>query len=176
MFIAALLARILHKGRRILLRKHMAIEIQILNPNSSAVTGLIRDLDNYLLHLYPLASNHLDSMAELSKLHVHFLGAFENDQPLGCGAVKLLPSGYGEIKRVYVSAGARGRGLGRKILTALEGIARNAGYTLLRLETGVYQPEALQLFEASGFIRIDRFGGYPNDPLSVFMEKRLNEL
>lgn len=153
----------------------MTIEIQILDPNSPAATGLIRDLDNYLLDLYPIESNHLDSMEELSKPHVHLLGVFENGQPLGCGAIKLLPEGYGEIKRVYVNADARGKGIGRRILAALEQIAVKAGYTLLRLETGVHQPEALQLFKANGFIRTDRFGGYPNDPFSVFMEKRLSK-
>lgn len=134
---------------------------------------MIQDLDDYLLDLYPAESNHLDSIEELSRPHVHFVGAFEDGQPLGCGAVKLLPDGYGEIKRVYVNTGARGKGIGRRILGLLESITLEAGFTLLRLETGVRQPEALRLFEISGFTRIKRFGGYPDDPLSVFMEKRL---
>ena len=47
------------------------------------------------------------------------------------------------------------------------------GIGLARLETGVHQPEALSLYERRGYVRIPPFGDYPNDPLSVFFEKRL---
>ena len=151
----------------------MSIEIHALEPSSIEARALVKDLDNYLLELYPTDSNHLDSIEELSKPHVYFLGAFENGQPLGCGAVKLLDEGYGEIKRVYVKSSAREKGVGRKLLLALENIAAGAGYSVLRLETGIYQPEAMKLFEASGYIKIDSFGDYPNDPLSIFMEKKI---
>lgn len=151
----------------------MSIEIRELDPSSIEATALVSDLDKYLLDLYPADSNHLDSIEELSKPHVHFLGAFENKHPLGCGAVKLLDAGYGEIKRVYVKSGARGKGVGRKILLALENIAADAGYSVLRLETGIYQPEAVTLFEANGYVKIDHFGDYPDDPMSIFMEKKI---
>ena len=150
------------------------ITIRELDPTSAVAAQLIRRLDDYLLHLYPAESNHLDSAQELSKSHVHLLAAFENERPLGCGAVKLLPHGYGEIKRMYVSDGVRGKGIGQQLLIALERIAVAAGYTLLRLETGVHQPEALRFFKRNGFRQVARFGNYPNDPLSVFMEKRLD--
>ena len=153
----------------------MTVEIRLLDPHSNDATGLVRELDEYLLDLYPVESNHLDSIEELSKPHVHLLGAFENGQPLGCGAVKLLDKGYGEIKRIYVRSSARGKGIGRKILVALEDTAADAGYTMLRLETGVYQSEAMRLFETSGYIKIGRFGDYPSDPLSVFMEKKIRD-
>ena len=151
----------------------MFIDIRELDPSSTEANALIDDLDEYLLDLYPADSNHLDSIEELSKPHVHFLGAFENEHPLGCGAIKLLEVGYGEIKRVYVKSSARGKGVGRRILLALENIAAGAGYSVLRLETGIYQPEAVRLFEANGYIKIDHFGNYPNDPLSIFMEKKI---
>ena len=152
----------------------MFIEIRELDPSSTEAAALVNDLDEYLLDLYPAESNHLDSVEELSKPHVHFLGAFENELPLGCGAVKLLDAGYGEIKRVYVKSSARGKGVGRKILLALEKIAAGAGYSVLRLETGIYQPEAAKLFEDNGYTKIDHFGDYPNDdPMSIFMEKKI---
>ncbi len=47
------------------------------------------------------------------------------------------------------------------------------GIPCLRLETGIKQDAAIALYEKNGFARIGYFGDYPNDPLSVFMEKRL---
>lgn len=151
----------------------MAIRIERADPTTPAVTALIERLDHHLQSLYPAESNHLDSIEELSRPHVHFFGAYEAALPLGCGAVKLMPEGYGEVKRIYVAPEARGRGLGGQLLSALEAAALDAGCTLLRLETGVHQSEALAMFEKHGYHRIDRYGDYPDDPLSVFMEKSI---
>ena len=79
------------------------------------------------------------------------------------------------MKRIYVSPRARGLGLGKLMLQRLEEATRAEGFALLRLETGVYQPEALRLFAAHGFAPCGHFGDYPtDDPLSIFMEKRLS--
>ena len=151
----------------------MSLSVRTLDPSSATALALIDELDRYLLTLYPPESNHLDSAAELSRPHVHFVGAFEDGQPIGCGAVKLL-DGYSEIKRIYVRPKGRGRGVAAAILDELEGIALRASVATVRLETGTLQPEALRLFEQKGYARIGRFGGYPNDPLSVFMQKTLD--
>ena len=84
----------------------------------------------------------------------------------------LVHRGYGEIKRVYVAQAARGQGIARRILEALIAQARVEGLAVLRLETGIHQPEALALFAALGFKRIGPFGDYPDDPLSIFMEMK----
>ena len=73
-----------------------------------------------------------------------------------------------------MSNAARGQGFARKLLTALERHAGDAGYSLVKLETGIHQTEALRLFESNGYVRTTRYGQYPEDPLSVFMEKRLS--
>lgn len=152
----------------------MTVLIRKLSPKDAGAAELIDRLDRYLQALYPAESNHLDSVEELSKPHVHFLGAFDEQQPLGCGAVKLMEQGgYGEVKRIYVDVEARGRGVGRRLLDSLEAIALQAGYTVLKLETGIHQTEALKLFERQGFVPTGRFGAYPEDPLSVFLEKRI---
>jgi putative acetyltransferase len=80
---------------------------------------------------------------------------------------------YGEIKRMFVRADARGLKIGRRLLAALEAQARREGLTVLRLETGIYQPEAHALYRAVGFSESGPYGGYAPDPLSIFMEKRL---
>jgi putative acetyltransferase len=80
---------------------------------------------------------------------------------------------YGEVKRMFVDERKRGLGTGRKLLEHLVMFARMSGLSVLRLETGVHQPEAIALYERLGFARCDPFGDYRDDPLSLFMEKPL---
>jgi putative acetyltransferase len=74
---------------------------------------------------------------------------------------------------MYVDPAARGHGAAKAILALLESQARAAGCQLLRLETGPYQPEALQLYAQCGYQRCGVFAPYRDDPLSVFMQKAL---
>jgi GNAT superfamily N-acetyltransferase len=78
-----------------------------------------------------------------------------------------------EIKRMYVAPGLRGRGLARALLAALEDAARSAGATRVILETGQRQPEAIRLYESSGYERIEGFGHYRCAPLSISYAKPL---
>ena len=71
-----------------------------------------------------------------------------------------------EIKRMYVAPRARGRGLARAVLRHLEESAGAAGYQALVLETGMKQPEAIALYESSGYVRVPGFGYYRDSPLS----------
>jgi GNAT superfamily N-acetyltransferase len=91
-----------------------------------------------------------------------FLVAMIGDQIAGCGALqpldKVLGAEIGEVKRMYVTQSLRRRGVGAAILTALEEEAKRCGYRRLRLETGDRQPEAVALYEASGWVRIETFG------------------
>jgi GNAT superfamily N-acetyltransferase len=83
---------------------------------------------------------------------------------VACGGVRPLSEGIGEVKRMYVEPSARGRGLSRVVLQGLVAFARSAGYRELWLETGVQQPEAMALYESSGFAPIERYGQYKDDP------------
>jgi putative acetyltransferase len=74
---------------------------------------------------------------------------------------------------MFVSPEARGLKLGRRLLVRIEEEARREGLGCLRLETGIYQPEALGLYRSAGYVEREAFGDYVPDPLSVFMEKRL---
>jgi putative acetyltransferase len=91
---------------------------------------------------------------------------------VGCAAL-VRRDGYGEIKRMFVDEAARGRGAGRKLLEHIGMFAAMSGLRELKLETGIHQPEAIGLYERTGFVRCGPFGEYQLDPLSVFMEKRL---
>jgi GNAT superfamily N-acetyltransferase len=74
---------------------------------------------------------------------------------------------------MYVEPAMRRRGISRSILIELEKLARDCGYTVVRLETGLRQPNAIRLYETSGYRRIEPFGRYCDDPLSVCFEKSL---
>jgi putative acetyltransferase len=94
--------------------------------------------------------------------------------PAGCGGVQLFGTEYGELKRMYVRPRFRGLGLGKLILSHLTDYASQQGVGVLRLETGIYQTEAIGLYEGSGFERIPPFAAYSEDPLSLFFEKRMS--
>ncbi|MGH6917918.1 MAG: GNAT family N-acetyltransferase, partial [Geminicoccaceae bacterium] len=98
--------------------------------------------------------------------------ARERSVALGCGAYQLQGDGSAELKSMFVVPEARGRGIGRAILAAIEQALRGR-VGMLRLETGVKQPAAIRLYEAAGFRRRGPFGNYRDDPLSIFMEKPL---
>lgn len=102
-----------------------------------------------------------------------FLVAYRADEPVACGAVRLLADGDAEVKRMYVLDTVRGLGIGRRMVEALEAEARALGATRLVLETGVRQPEALGLYASAGFEPIDPYGEYVGSQLSVCMAKRL---
>ena len=124
--------------------------------------------------LYPPESNHLLDVAALCDAAVTFLVVRAGDEAIGCGALLRDPRGWGEIKRMYLRPDRRGRGIGARVLAELEAIARASGLPLLRLETGIHNSEALALYRRAGFTDRAAFGDYAPDPLSVFMEKRVD--
>lgn len=132
---------------------------------------LIAELDAYLYSLYPAENVYALDVASL--LHPSVLFAVARDSagaPLGCGAVVMKPE-YGEIKRMYVRPQARGQGLARRLIASLEAKAVEHGCRTFMLETGPTQAEALGLYERMGYRYRGPFGDYPDDPLSVFMQK-----
>lgn len=149
------------------------MRLTLESPDQPAVIALIAALDAYQDTLYPPESRHALDLASLKQPNVLFAVARDaENEAIGCGAA-VLNTGYGELKRMYVSPRSRGQGIARKLLTFLEDHASQRGCTLLKLETGPYQPEALALYATAGYGRCGPYGGYRDDPLSVFMEKRL---
>ena len=103
-----------------------------------------------------------------------FLAARRDGEVIGCGGICRLDDGVAELRRMYVSPLARGLGIGRRLLAALESEALALGYSSIRLETGFRQREAIGLYESAGFRRGDCWGPYLTDPKSVCYEKRLD--
>jgi putative acetyltransferase len=144
------------------------------------VTALLDALDSYLGELYAPEANHILSIDELLAPEVSFFAAWQGDRIVGTGAVRRMPGEpgtqgepYGEVKRMYVDPSVRGQRLGARLIAAIEGAAHMQGLRLAVLETGREQHEAVRLYERAGYTYRGPFGGYPDNGLSVFMQKRL---
>jgi putative acetyltransferase len=149
------------------------VVVQVSNPVAPEAYAMIEQLDCYLGSLYPAEHNYLLSVQELQQPSVTFLTASVSDEIVGCGALVNQDGAYGEVKRMFVLPAFRGLSIGRRLLDELEGYARGQGLTIVRMETGIYQPEALRLFEWAGYQNCEPFGTYSVGPFSVFLEKQL---
>ena len=101
--------------------------------------------------------------------------AFDNETPVGCGAIKELSKDAMEVKRMYVPVNKRGLGIATSILKELEDWAFELNYSKCLLETGKKQPEAIALYKKNGYHIIPNYGQYENVENSVCFEKILNE-
>lgn len=100
-----------------------------------------------------------------------FLVLYEDGGPIAGGGLKRLGDDLVEIKRMYVVPAARGRGVARRLLEALEDEARRLGYARARLDTGPQQPHARALYVSAGYVEIADYNGNPH--ASFWGEKRL---
>ena len=109
-----------------------------------------------------------------------FFVVLVDDEPVAMGGWRLRPdvedlgaSRAAEVKRMYVAPRARRTGLARLMLRALEDSARDDGCDLLVLETGLRQPEAIELYESAGYVPVTPFGYYKDAALSRYFGRRL---
>lgn len=138
------------------------------------IVALITALDRYQTELYPAESNHLIDLTQLAAGSLLMMVIRDNQlNAVGCGAIVLNGDGSGEMKRVYIDPTHRGQKLGEKLLAALEDEALSRHCHTLRLETGIKQHAAIQLYERCGYQTRTAFAPYAEDPLSLFMEKGL---
>jgi len=105
-----------------------------------------------------------------------FLVAEADGEAVGCVGLRPLPVDgqvCAEMKRMYVRAGFRRLGLGRRLLSAAEQRATLLGYPRLVLHTGTLQPEAVTLYRNAGYLPIAGFGVYAHEPQSLYFAKSL---
>ncbi len=145
-------------------------------PTPPDILDLMAASDAYHAALYPAESNHLvpaDAFIGPGRL---FLVGRLDGAAVATGALLITQDEngrWGEIKRMFLSPAVRGRGYGGLMLSALETSARSRGLACLKLETGIYQPEAIGLYRRRGYDAIPPFGSYQEDPLSLFLAKTL---
>ena len=141
------------------------------------VMGLLEALNEALSEGYTAEQRHALSVDQLFQPPVRFFIARSGHEAVACGGIAFL-DGFAELKRMFAKPSVRGTGVAGAMLKHLEDEARQAGHTILRLETGMYQKEALRFYEKCGFRRCEAFGSYRDLPpqsiaTSIFFEKRL---
>ena len=116
-----------------------------------------------------------DFYAQFNKIDLikHVVLADENDETIGCGAFKQYDEKSVEIKRMFVRLEQRGKGVAVEILKELENWAIENSFKFAVLETGFNQPEAIRLYEKSGYKVIPNYGQYEGVENSVCMKKSL---
>ncbi|HTP13176.1 MAG TPA: GNAT family N-acetyltransferase [Bacteroidota bacterium] len=133
---------------------------------------LVQQLDAYLAeidgkdHPYYAKFNTIDSLK-------HVVVVYENDMPVGCGAMKQHAVDTVEIKRMYTTPESRGKGVATGVLRELETWAAELSYKRCILETGKRQKEAVSLYTRSGYNIIPNYGQYAGMDNSVCFERRL---
>lgn len=131
-------------------------------------------LDEHLQHMRSLTRLESVHALDLDKLRdpaITFWSAWDGAVIAGCGALKELDPGHGEIKSMRTPGARRRRGAGRALLVHIVEVARDRGYRRLSLETGAgsdFLP-AHRLYESFGFAPCGPFGGYKEDANSAFM-------
>ncbi|NOV01063.1 GNAT family N-acetyltransferase [Paenibacillus planticolens] len=152
-----------------------AFEIKVDDLTGPEVTALILEHLKGMSELSPPESMHALNIDGLKKPEVTFWSAWEGDQLAGCGAMKELDAGHGEIKSMRTSSAHLRKGVAKQLLEHIVGEAKRRGYNRLSLETGsmIEFEAARKLYERFGFQYCGPFSNYTEDPLSTFMTKEL---
>jgi GNAT superfamily N-acetyltransferase len=140
--------------------------------DDSDFQNLVRELDKELAtrdgdeHTFYAQFNKLDAIK-------HVVVAYEDNEAVGCGAIKSFDENSMEVKRMFVPENKRSKGIASVVLKELETWASELGFTKCVLETGYKQPEAIRLYEKNGYAKIPNYGQYIGMDNSVCFEKRI---
>ena len=134
---------------------------------------LVKQLDDYLAELDGEEHAFYNQLNKIDKLK-HVVVAYENNKPVGCGAIREHAPRTMEVKRMYTLPEYRGKGIATKILNELETWASELSYKKCVLETGKRQPEAMELYKRNGYRVIPSYGQYVAVENSVCFEKVLS--
>jgi putative acetyltransferase len=123
----------------------------------------------------PKDSCHFLDLSGLRAPGVTFWTAWDGEDLLGCGALKQLDAGHGEVKSMRTAAEHLRRGTGAALVSHILKVARERGYKRLSLETGsgAAFDAAHALYRQFGFTECGPFGDYKEDPFSRFLSRIL---
>jgi putative acetyltransferase len=133
---------------------------------------LIAASEAELAAIYPPEVRYAFSPEQLVTSDTRFLVGHLDAEPVACGGFAPC-EGYAELKRIFVEKAHRNKGLAGVLVMELEKAAKQAGFHLMRLETGHDSPEAVHLYKRLGYKERPPFGDYQDNGSSVFMEKVL---
>lgn len=142
-------------------------------PDQGETAELIRQSDAFSDALYPPEHQHQVPVPALLAESVRFFVARREGQALGCMALVRTGPETGELKRCFVTEQARGQGVGFALLNIAEAAAREQKMRRIQLETGNRNFAALRLYRGCGYHDRGPFGNYPDNGVSVFLEKTL---
>lgn len=150
------------------------IRLTRTDSNNNDFQKLLRELDIDLKmrdgeeHSFYSQFNKIDAIK-------YVVVAYEEDTPVGCGAIKEYANKIMEVKRMFVPNEKRGKGIASLVLQELEKWSKEMGMEKCILETGKKQPEAIQLYKKNNYTIIPNFGQYRNVENSVCFEKELKD-
>ena len=147
----------------------------MLTRTSSSNTDFISLVNELDKDLAIRDGNDHSFFAQFNKIDTikHVVVYYSNNLAVGCGAIKEYESGVMEIKRMFVLAEHREKGVASEVLRELETWAKELGYSKCILETGYKQPEAIALYKKNNFEIIPNYGQYANVTSSVCFQKIL---
>ena len=148
------------------------IVVEPTSPRANGTQDLLELSHALMLSLFSPESCHFLDLDALEADNIHLFAAREGLDFLGTGALA-IKDGYGEVKSMFTSEAARGKGVGAALLRQLEDTACEHGLTSLKLETGDTLHAAHRLYERNGFTFCGPFGDYKDIPESLFMVKSL---
>jgi GNAT superfamily N-acetyltransferase len=146
--------------------------IKRTNSQDSDFISLVTKLDKELAMRDGDDHSFFAQFNKIDKIN-HVVIIFNNNLPVGCGAIKHYEFGVMEIKRMFVLPEYRGKGIASKILLELENWTKEIGYMKCILETGKRQPEAISLYKKCNYEIIPNYGQYINIENSVCFQKVL---
>ncbi|GAA0783401.1 GNAT family N-acetyltransferase [Roseibium denhamense] len=154
------------------------IVVQKANPEDPQVQKLIEAHVAHGNAHYPAESNHHIGAGSYADSGVQLFGAWEEGTIVGMAGLKALDASHGELKSMHVLDAARGKGVGAKLVAAVLEEAHRLGLNQLSLETGSREASsaARRLYERFSFQYCPPFGGYAEDPESVFMTRPVGPL
>lgn len=148
------------------------ITLKRTNSENEDFQALVKELDKDLAgrngedNAFFVQFNKIDAIR-------HVVVAYQDNKPVGCGAMKQYDETSMEVKRMFVPSELRGHGIASLVLQELEKWCKELNYTKCILETGEKQPEAIRLYHKNHYKVIPNFGQYANVESSVCFEKTI---
>ena len=153
--------------------KSPGIAVRLADGTHPDFRRLVAQLDRELYQRNGDQQAQFDRFNGIDKIQ-NAVVAYLDGLPSACGAFKPLDAETAELKRMFVHPCCRRKGLAARVLDALETEAFRQGYRVMFLETGVNQFEAIALYAKNGYQRMENYGAYAGNPLSLCMCKQLS--